>query len=60
MKLVGMLDSPYVRRVAISLELYGVDFVHEPLVCVQHLQRICADQPRGQGPHPWCWTMAPC
>jgi glutathione S-transferase len=31
MKLVGMLDSPYVRRVAISLELYGVDFVHAPL-----------------------------
>ncbi|NVZ70678.1 glutathione S-transferase family protein [Pseudomonas costantinii] len=31
MKLVGMLDSPYVRRVAISLELYGVDFAHEPL-----------------------------
>ena len=31
MKLIGMLDSPYVRRVAISLELYGVDFVHEPL-----------------------------
>ena len=31
MKLIGMLDSPYVRRVAISLELYGVDFEHEPL-----------------------------
>ncbi|MFL1493937.1 glutathione S-transferase family protein [Pseudomonas antarctica] len=31
MKLVGMLDSPYVRRVAISLELYGVDFVHQSL-----------------------------
>lgn len=31
MKLIGTLDSPYVRRVAISLELYGVDFVHEPL-----------------------------
>ncbi len=31
MKLVGMLDSPYVRRVAISLDVYGVDFVHEPL-----------------------------
>lgn len=31
MKLIGMLDSPYVRRVAVSLELYGVDFVHEPL-----------------------------
>lgn len=31
MRLIGMLDSPYVRRVAISLDLYGVDFVHEPL-----------------------------
>ncbi|WP_339420359.1 MULTISPECIES: glutathione S-transferase [unclassified Pseudomonas] len=31
MKLVGMLDSPYVRRVAISLDLYGVDFEHQPL-----------------------------
>ena len=31
MKLIGMLDSPYVRRVAISLDVYGVDFVHEPL-----------------------------
>lgn len=31
MKLIGMLDSPYVRRVAISLELYGVAFEHEPL-----------------------------
>lgn len=31
MKLVGMLDSPYVRRVAISLDLYGIEFVHEPL-----------------------------
>jgi glutathione S-transferase len=31
MKLVGMLDSPYVRRVAISLDLYGVDFEHLPL-----------------------------
>ena len=31
MKLIGMLDSPYVRRVAISLDVYGMDFVHEPL-----------------------------
>ena len=31
MKLIGMLDSPYVRRVAISLDLYGVEFVHEAL-----------------------------
>ncbi len=29
MRLIGMLDSPYVRRVAISLEVLGVPFVHE-------------------------------
>jgi glutathione S-transferase len=28
-KLIGMLDSPYVRRVAISLQLLGVRFEHE-------------------------------
>jgi hypothetical protein len=31
MKLIGMMDSPYVRRVAISLELYGVEFESHPL-----------------------------
>ncbi|ERO64370.1 hypothetical protein P308_24210 [Pseudomonas piscis] len=31
MKLIGMLDSPYVRRVAISLDLLGIKFEHEPL-----------------------------
>jgi glutathione S-transferase len=29
MRLIGMLDSPYVRRVAISLEFLGVPFTHE-------------------------------
>ncbi|MGC4060217.1 MAG: glutathione S-transferase [Aquabacterium sp.] len=29
MKLIGMLDSPYVRRVAISLEMLRVPFEHE-------------------------------
>src|SRR4051794_26743948 len=28
MKLVGMFDSPYVRRVAISMRLLGIDFEH--------------------------------
>ena len=28
MQLVGMLDSPYVRRAAISLRLLGVPFEH--------------------------------
>lgn len=31
MRLVGMLDSPYVRRVAISLQLLGLRFEHDPL-----------------------------
>lgn len=31
MKLIGMLDSPYVRRVAISLQLLGVPFEHRSL-----------------------------
>ena len=26
MRLIGMLDSPYVRRVAVSLKLMGCDF----------------------------------
>ena len=30
-KLIGMMDSPYVRRVAICLELYGVKFESQPL-----------------------------
>jgi glutathione S-transferase/uncharacterized glyoxalase superfamily protein PhnB len=31
MKLFGMLDSPYVRRVAISLQLLGLRFEHQSL-----------------------------
>lgn len=29
MKLIGMLDSPFVRRVAISLQLLGLRFEHQ-------------------------------
>ena len=31
MKLIGMLDSPYVRRVAVSLQLLGIRFEHQSL-----------------------------
>ena len=31
MKLIGMLDSPYVRRVAISMQLLGLRFDHQSL-----------------------------
>lgn len=50
MKLVGMLDSPYVRRVAISLELYGVDFVHEPLSVFSTYPQFAAINPVVKAP----------
>ncbi|MEM9163600.1 MAG: glutathione S-transferase N-terminal domain-containing protein, partial [Cyanobacteria bacterium P01_F01_bin.4] len=31
MQLIGMLDSPYVRRVAISLKRLGIPYEHKPL-----------------------------
>lgn len=31
MELIGMLDSPFVRRVAISARLLGLDYEHNPL-----------------------------
>ncbi|AYH43053.1 glutathione S-transferase [Azoarcus sp. DN11] len=31
MKLIGMLDSPYVRRVVVSLQLLGLHFEHQSL-----------------------------
>ncbi|HEY0287373.1 MAG TPA: glutathione S-transferase [Pseudomonas sp.] len=31
MRLIGMLDSPYVRRVAVSLKRMGIAFEHEPI-----------------------------
>lgn len=31
MQLIGMLDSPFVRRVAISLQLLGLPFEHRPI-----------------------------
>ncbi len=31
MQLIGMLDSPYVRRVAISLKLLGLPFEHRSI-----------------------------
>jgi glutathione S-transferase len=31
MQLIGMLDSPYVRRVAVSLQLLGIPFEHRSI-----------------------------
>jgi glutathione S-transferase len=40
MKLIGMLDSPYVRRVAISLQLLGLPFEHESLSVFRTFDRF--------------------
>jgi glutathione S-transferase len=40
MKLYGMLDSPYVRRVAIGLDLYGLAFEHSPLSVFRHFDQF--------------------
>jgi len=38
MKLVGMLDSPYVRRVAIALRVLGLPFEHLPISVFRNLE----------------------
>jgi glutathione S-transferase len=40
MQLIGMLDSPYVRRVAISLKLFGVAFDHRPLSVFRNIEEF--------------------
>ena len=31
MQLIGMLDSPFVRRVAVSMRMLGIEYEHNPL-----------------------------
>ncbi|MGK3126148.1 glutathione S-transferase family protein [Candidatus Pantoea formicae] len=50
MKLIGMLDSPYVRRVAISLELYGKIFEHQPLSVFGDYARFADINPAVKAP----------
>ena len=40
MQLIGMLDSPYVRRVAISLKLMGIPFEHQSVSVFRHFERF--------------------
>lgn len=50
MKLVGYYASPYVRRVAITLKLYGVPYQHLPLATVADCAAIKAYNPTGRIP----------
>lgn len=40
MQLIGMLDSPYVRRVAISLQLLGLPFEHRSISVFRGLEQM--------------------
>lgn len=50
MKLIGMLDSPYVRRVAISLRLLGLDFEHQAISVFSTYDAFAAINPVVKAP----------
>ena len=50
MKLIGMFDSPFVRRVAIALKLYGMPFEHLDWSVGRDFVRIREYSPLGRVP----------
>jgi len=50
MQLIGMLDSPYVRRVAISLRLLDLPFEHRALSVFRTFERFSAINPVVKAP----------
>jgi len=50
MRLIGMLDSPYVRRVAVSLRCMELPFVHEPVSVFRHYEKFSAINPVVKAP----------
>jgi glutathione S-transferase len=54
MILVGMSDSPYVRRVAISARLMGIAFEHQQVSVFRHYDRFRAINPVVKAPSLVC------
>lgn len=50
MELIGMLDSPYVRRAAISLRLLGVPFTHRSLSVFSNFDEFQSINPQVKAP----------
>jgi len=50
MKLIGMLDSPYVRRVAISLQYLSLPFAHESVSVFRNFEQFHAINPVVKAP----------
>lgn len=43
--LLGLFDSPYVRRVAVTMEHYGIPFTHESLSVFRHVEEMRKTNP---------------
>ena len=54
MQLIGMLDSPYVRRVAISLQLLGLPFEHRSISVFRAFDRFRQINPVVKAPSLIC------
>jgi glutathione S-transferase len=54
MQLVGMLDSPYVRRVAISLKRMGLPFEHRAVSVFRHYEQFRGINPLVKAPSLVC------
>ena len=50
MRLIGMLDSPYVRRVAVSLKILGLPFQHEAVSVFRNFAQFSAINPVVKAP----------
>src|SRR5438876_11421193 len=50
MQLIGMLDSPYVRRVAVSLQLLGLPFEHRSISVFRTFEQFSAINPVVKAP----------
>ncbi len=50
MQLIGMLDSPYVRRVAIALIVARTPFEHQPISLFRHIDRFSKLNPLLKAP----------
>ncbi|QJP13188.1 glutathione S-transferase [Starkeya sp. ORNL1] len=50
MRLIGMMDSPYVRRVAVSMNAMGLKYDHEPVSVFRHFDAFAAINPVVKAP----------
>ena len=50
MQLIGMLDSPYVRRVAIALIIARTPFIHRPISLFRHIDQFSQLNPLLKAP----------